>query len=306
MFKNIIVNLPSNIGDTILTLLALDKLHSNYPDAALTVVCSKQTEEFFSRNKYITKTILFDKRWPSIQKLKFSLALRNKYDLIVDFKNSLLPLFTGGKRTPFIRNFAQNLHAKDKYLSLVRAIAPKETKITSEFVLTEEEKEKWESMQIPQSIFIACASNALQKRYPYPLLKKLIAALSKRFPVAILGQEKDREFYADILAIDGVKDLVGKTKIHEVFYLLRNYANLLVCVDSSIMHIASYLDIPIVAMFGQTSVSKYGPWSKKYLVVKREDLACAPCDAPHCKADHECMEILPQLVIEAVDEILQK
>ena len=304
-FKNIIVNLPSNIGDTILALSALDKLHSNYPQANLTLICSKQTEELFLHHPYVNKTLFFDKRWRAAQKFKFSLALRGKYDLIVDFKNSLLPLFTGGKRTPIFRKFANNIHAKDKYLYLIRNIAPSDIKTPAQILLTEDEEKKWKSLQIKQSIFIACASNALQKRYPHNLLKRLVENLTKRFPVAMLGQELDRQFYKDILNIDGVNDLVGKTKIHEVFYLLKNYARLLVCVDSSIMHIASYLDIPIVAMFGQTRVCEYGPWSKKYIVVKREDLDCVPCDNPHCQFNHECMEIEPQLVLDAIDEIMK-
>lgn len=305
MFKNIIVNLPSNIGDTILALSALDKLHSNYPQANLTLICSKQTQEIFLCHSYVNKTLLFDKRWRARQKLDFSLTLRGKYDLIIDFKNSFLPLFTGAKHTPIFRNFANDMHAKDKYLYLIRKIAPLDAKTTAQFFLTEDEEKKWKSLQVKQSVFIACASNALQKRYPYNLLKKLVENLARRFPVAILGQELDRQFYKDILDIEGVNDFVGKTKIHEVFYLLKNYARLLVCVDSSIMHIASYLDIPIVAMFGQTSVHKYGPWSKKYIVVKRDDLDCAPCDNPHCQFNHECMEIEPQPVIDAIDKLMQ-
>lgn len=301
MFNRIIVNLPSNIGDTILVLPALDKLYSSFPEAKLTVICSKQTRELFSRCSYVNETLLFDKRWPAMRKFKFSVGLRQKYDLIVDFKNSLLPIFAGAKHTPFFRKFTKNLPAKDKYLYLIKNIAPAEAKTTAQFLLNDDEEKKWKSLQITQSVFVACASNALQKRYPYNLLKELIISLTKSFPVVILGQETDREFYKDILTIKGVNDLVGKTKIHEVFYLLKNYARLLVCVDSSIMHIASYINIPIVSMFGQTSIVKYGPWSKKYIVVKRNDLDCVPCENPHCRFNHECMEIKPQLVLDAID-----
>jgi heptosyltransferase-2 len=286
MFKNILENLPSNIGDGIITLSAIDRLHANYPQANLTLICSKQSRDFFSHHPYVSNILFFDKRWGAWKKLKFSLSLHGKYDLMVDFKNSLLPLFVAGKRTPFIRKFPPTIHAKDKYLYLLKDIAPQETQTKAQFNLTKDEEDKWKSLQITGSIFIACASNALQKRYPYNLLKELIVNLSKRFPVAILGQESDREFYKDILEINGVNNLVGKTKIHEIFYLLKTYGRMLVCVDSSIMHIASYVDIPIVAMFGQTSVAKYGPWSKKYIVVKRNDLECRPMRKPHSP----CME----------------
>jgi heptosyltransferase-2 len=306
MFKNIIVNLPSNIGDGIITLPAIDRLHANHPQANLTLICSKQNQDFFSHHPYARNILFFDKRWSAREKLAFSLSLHGKYDLIVDFKNSLLPLFISAKRTPFIRKFRAEIHAKDRYLYLLKNIAPQETQIRAQFNLTKDEEDKWKTLQINGSIFIACASNASQKRYPYDLLKELIINLSKRFPVAILGQESDKEFYKDILEIRGVNNLVGKTKIHEIFYLLKTYGRMLVCVDSSIMHIASYIDIPIVAMFGQTSAAKYGPWSKKYIVVKRTDLECAPCESPHCRFNHECMEINPQTVMEAVEKTVQR
>lgn len=304
MLKNIIINLPSNIGDSMLTLSALDKLRLNYPEANLTLICSKQTQDFFSHHPYINEIMLFDKRWPARKKFEFSVALRGKYDFMVDFKNSLLPLFAGCKHTPILRRFPKNMHAKDKYLYLIKGLAKSGT-TTTQFKITQEEEEKWKSMQLGQSLFIACASNAIQKRYPYDLLKTLILGLKERFHVVILGQEKDKEFYKDILSINGITDLVGKTKIHELFFLLKNYGKLLVCVDSSIMHIASYLDVPIAAMFGQTSPAKYGPWSKKNIIIRREDLECSPCENPHCRFNCDCMEIPPERILDAVNTLIK-
>lgn len=302
MNERILINFPTNIGDTVMGLPVLDRLRTNYPNAEITAIASPLTREFLEHNNFIDKVILFDKRCKVSQKIQFSFSLKGKYNITVDLKNSFLPFFVGGKRTPFYRAYPSRMHVKDVYLDLVKKIAPKKIRFKSEFSLSIEEKTKWQNAKIPSGLFIACASNALQKRYPYAYLKKLLLELKDYSPIVILGQQNDRDFYKDILLMDGVTNLVGKTKLYELFYLLKNYARLLLCVDSSMMHMASYVNIPIVALFGQNSPVKYGPWSDKFSVLTN-NLSCVPCEKPHCDFDHKCMEIEPERVAEAVKKI---
>ncbi|MDP2922272.1 MAG: glycosyltransferase family 9 protein [Candidatus Omnitrophota bacterium] len=306
MEEEIIINFPTNIGDAVMCLPTLDRLHFNYPYSTITAIASQRTKELLERNNFSNKVILFDKHWSINKKIKFTCSLKGEYDIIVDFKNSLLPFFIGGKRTPFYRAYPKNMHVKDVYIDLVKKIAPKKSETKSEFTLTEEEKMKWDNLKIPKCLFIACTSNALQKRYPYNYLKEAVRGLKKHFPVAILGQENDRNFYNDILSTEGTIDLVGKTKLYELFYLLKKYARLLLCVDSSILHIASYVNVPIVALFGQNSPLKYGPWSDKFSVITNKALPCVPCAKPHCDFDYKCMEIEPKIVIGAVIKMMHQ
>ena len=90
-------------------------------------------------------------------------------------------------------------------------------------------------------------------------------------PLVIIGEQSDRGYYRDILNLPGTTDLVGKTTIAEAFYLIQTYAKLALCVDSSILHIASYLNKPLVALFGPTDPARYGPWSDHYLVLRGDN-----------------------------------
>jgi heptosyltransferase-2 len=303
MDERILINFPTNIGDTIMGLPVLDRLRFNYPDAKITAIASPITKELLEKNNFINNVLLFNKRWGLAKKISFTFSLQGDYDLVIDLKNSFLPLFIGVKHTPFYRAYPKNTHVKDVYVNLVKKIAPKKGVVKSEFKANEEEA-KWESLKEKKYLFIACASNALQKRYPYDYLKQTVQELKNYFSVVVLGQESDRSFYKDILSINGVIDLVGKTKIYELFYLLKNYARILLCVDSSIMHIASYVNVPIVALFGQNSPLRYGPWSDKFTVITNKNLPCVPCEKPHCGFDHRCMEIEPGQVIEAVKNFI--
>jgi len=305
--KNIIINFPTNIGDAILGLPTLDRIKANYPQAKITAIVSSRTKDFLIRNNFINEVILFDKAWNKSQKQKFAISLRKKYDMVVDLKNSFLPVIIGPRlRTPFLRLFPKNLHIKEKYLALIKKIAPYERTQKSDCVLNEEEKSKWKNLKLPASIFIACTSLTSIKCYPYEYLKEVIEKLAKSHPVIIIGSEKDRQFYKDILTIPGVIDLVGKTQMDDVFYLLKKYAKVLLAVDSSIMHMASYLDIPTVGLFGPTHPNRSCPYSQKSIVLWNKGLACTPCEKAECRFNIECMKIKPQEVIQAIEKLWQQ
>ncbi len=71
------------------------------------------------------------------------------------------------------------------------------------------------------------------------------------------------------------------------------------------MHLASYLNKTIVAIFGPTDERKYGPWSEKFVVVKR-DIFCRPCEKAQCRyGTLDCMQLIKaEDVLRAVRDVL--
>ena len=307
MAENILINFPTNIGDTILGLPVLDKLRANYPKSVITVIASPYTKDFLSRNNFVNEVIVFDKAWSSLKKMKFSFSLKGNFDMVVDLKNSFLPVILGCRvRTPFVRKFPLDMHAKDTYLAIIEKLAPASATTKSDFTLTEEEKSKWAHFKLSPSVFIACSSRSSLKSYPYRYLKEVSDSLRKDCRLVILGEESDRKYYKDILFQEGVVDLVGKTKLYDIFYLLKNYAQLLLCVDSSILQLGSYLNLPLVALFGPTDPRRYGPWSDTFIVLRDERSLCLPCKKPTCNFTAECMQIMPAEVLGAIEKMLKK
>jgi len=305
--ENIIINFPTNLGDVIMGLPVLDRLRFNYPKTKITAIVSPVAKEFLLKNNFINEVVAFDKLWKKRHKARFALDLRGKYDLAVDLKNSFLPVILGVKqRTSFLRRFPKGTHARKEYLNLLDKIAPKKGALKHEFAFSPEEDKKWKKSGIKKSIFVACSSHSNLKKYPYEYLKEVMRHLSSKHSLVVLGLEKDRNFYKDTLSLPGVIDLTGKTSMNEVFCLLKKYASMLLCVDSSIMHAASYLDLPIVAIFGPTEVKRYGPWSKESVVLRKENIACSPCGSAKCGINIECMYVEPAKVIEAVEKTLKR
>jgi len=306
MVKSIIINFPTNIGDVILSLPVLDRLRGTYKESKITAIVSVYTRGLLIRNRNIDEVVLFDKTWNIRQKIRFSLSLKGKYDLVIDLKNSFLPVIIGSRiRTPFIRMFRKDMHASLRYLSLIKNISSTEEKKGS-FILNKQEIEKCESYMLSPSIFVACSSRSALKRYPYSNLVSVVEQLKKDFPLVVLGQESDASYYGDILKMNGVANLVGKTKISDLFYLIDNYARLVLCVDSGILHISSYLNKPIVAIFGPTSHKVYGPRSDTSVVLRKDNVECAPCEKSQCSFDIKCMKVGPEIVIRTVRQLLRE
>ncbi len=304
--ENILINFPTNLGDVILTLPAFDLIKENYPSSKITAIISPGAQDFLSAHKFIDQIFVYDKRWKIKEKIAFLKRVGRDYDLIIDFKNSFLPfLLRVKRRTPVIRRVSPSLHAKDRYIKIIEGLSrKKEASLKGEFTLDEEREKYWYSLSLDNSIFVAPSSNSSLKRYPPRELEELLSFLSSEKKVVLLGSKKDSSLYRQIDS-SSVVNLMGKTSFLDVWFLLKNFACVCICVDSSILHLASYLNIPTVALFGPTQEEIYGPYSEKSIVI-RKNLKCAPCKNSTCPYSGECMKISAYRVVEAVEKILKE
>ncbi len=100
--------------------------------------------------------------------------------------------------------------------------------------------------------------------------------------VVILGAEGDREAAESIGAMAGGKGIIiaAGLPMRQFIALIRT-ASLVICTDSSPMHIAAAVDTPYVAIFGPTPVSQRAPLAGRGTIVVKP-IPCAPCDKPVC------------------------
>jgi len=304
----ILINFPTNIGDTILSLPVLDRMKASYPKSKITAIVSANTKNLLIRSNFIDEIVVFDKLWGWRQKMMFSLDLRGKYDIIVDLKNSFLPVVTAAKRrTPFIRKYQKGVHMKDIYLRLIDKLSYNTYWERGDFILDVERVSYWDNLKLSPSVFIACSSRSHIKRYPQSYLKRVIETLSKSgLPLVILGEERDRDYYKGVSGLSGVYNLVEKTDMADVYFLLKKYARLLLCVDSSILHFGSYFNLPIVSLFGPTNSVRYGPWSKDFVILKNKEVGCSSSGSLPDSFDALCMDISADIVVKAVIDMMAR
>jgi len=81
--------------------------------------------------------------------------------------------------------------------------------------------------------------------------------------------------------------LSGATTIRELMAAAKR-CGLLLTNDTGPMHIASALQVPVVAIFGSTDWRTTSPDSRAHTIV-RHPVECAPCLLRECPIDHRCM-----------------
>jgi len=109
--------------------------------------------------------------------------------------------------------------------------------------------------------------------------------------VVFTGVESQAKQVTDIINKMKKKPLnfVGKTNMQE-YVALVDRAEMVVSVDTSIIHIASALNKRIVSLFGPTLPERWGPTSRKGAAIQNKQV-CTGCRRYRCLIKtHECMK----------------
>ncbi len=165
-------------------------------------------------------------------------------------------------------------------------------------------------MDSPLVLFAPGAEFGSAKRWPTAHFAELAKTIQRDRPgvqIALMGSGKDREVCDEIVALaPGVRNLAGVTKLDEAVALIA-HAAAVVSNDSGLLHIASALNRPIVAIYGPTDPNHAPPFSD---VAKTLYLAleCAPCRQRECPlGHHRCMtEISAEMVWEPVKAMISR
>jgi heptosyltransferase-3 len=151
------------------------------------------------------------------------------------------------------------------------------------------------------------------KCWPAERTAALIDELARRGERVVLSGAPDadeRALIAAILARTRSKpvDLSGKLSLKSLAALSAR-ARLFVGVDSAPMHIAAAMGTPVVALFGPSGESEWGPWQVAHRVVASTRHPCRPCGQAGCGGGRvsDCLATLPvEAVLEATTALLPR
>lgn len=309
----------SNIGDVILTLPVLSALKDSFPGAVIDVVAGPRTEQVFKKDPRAGRIFVYDKHAGLKDKISFVKKLRaEKYDLAIDMKASLLPVFIAAKYRSglFLKRRPGGIkHKKLIHLESLRpfGITYKEQK---NIYIDKESRDRIgeilrDSGIKPADILIGVSpgSRSPLKQWKREGFIGVIGAILKnpQYKIILIGDINEAGLskeIADAVKHPGLIDLTGKTSLNELFALVEKFSLLLTC-DSAGMHIASDLGVKAVAIFGPTDPDEYGPRGDKDIVV-RKDIICSPCKKAQCKfGTHECMNsISAEEILSAIKRII--
>ena len=174
----------------------------------------------------------------------------------------------------------------------------------------------WASMQVleyrPQGrvVFLAPGSVWNTKRWTQEGFAELAVRLKNAgFDVQLVGSPAERELCDWIArAAGGLKNWAGQTSLSGLVELFAQ-GRALICNDSGAMHAAAAAGLPVLAIFGPTTLQLgFRPWSQKAVVVQKA-LSCRPCGkhgAKNCPIKtHACMkDISAAQVFEGLNLLL--
>ncbi len=309
----------SNIGDCILTLPVLDCLRLNFPEAQITVVVGPRPALIFQNNRSANKVFVYDKHAGLPAKFKLVRALReSNFDLIVDLRNSIFSWLVPARRknSRLLRFSRSHKHMASRHLFKLSGLGLKIERFRAEYgSLSVSRQDEEHIRRLLNSagiidkgrlIIISPGARSLIKRWPKEKFVALINDLPQEYKAVLIGDQDDVEISRQITQEVKVPvlDLTGKTTLLQAAALLKK-AELLITNDSANLHLASYLNVPVVAVFGPTDDVKYGPWPDKWKIAKKE-IFCRPCMKAVCRfGTLECLQrVGMEQVLMMVKEML--
>jgi heptosyltransferase-2 len=165
---------------------------------------------------------------------------------------------------------------------------------------------------LPLVLFAPGAEFGTAKRWPARHFAALARELRSRYPqlhIGMLGSPKDRAACDEILALTGpdrMHNLAGTTRLGEAIALIAG-ADAMVANDSGLLHIASALNRPVIAIYGPTDPDHAPPFSDMARSLSLR-LDCSPCKQRECPlGHHNCMEHLePGMALDAIVPMLRR
>ena len=187
-----------------------------------------------------------------------------------------------------------------KHLNRLRTIYPYSTEAQERYSLFIPEKDRSYidrllaeeiGADVKKIIVVAPGAANYAKRWTQKGFQEIGDYLVKQgVNIIFVGDQNDREFAQGIQKRMGGHSVnfCGRLTLIQLAELCQRAA-LVISNDSAPMHLASYLDRPVLAIFGPTKPQKYGPWSKKsYFLHKNEH--CLKCQNNRLTTPHTCME----------------
>ncbi|MBL8025213.1 MAG: glycosyltransferase family 9 protein [Fibrobacteres bacterium] len=289
----------SSFGDILLTTLAVRCIRKRFPSAHIDFVTRTPYVSLMSGNPYVNSVVALDVK-NLAEVLRVRKKIRGQYDLIVDlhvnFRTYLLSLFTGAvtirtKRFDFKRRLMALFHTKGKgallpvplrHLSGLKKVGVVDDGGGIEFSPPPDSVMAAKTLLLSHHIrdgyiVLSPGSRWLTKEWPKEKFAELISLMpQERF--VILGGRQDEATGKMLETVDRTRvvSLCGKTDPASAGEVIRR-AKAVLTNDSGLMHMATAVGIPVVAIFGCT-VQEFGfaPFRGKSIVLER-DLKCRPC-----------------------------
>ena len=299
---NILIELPTWLGDTIMATPSIEEIVKQYPNSKITFFGSYISTEALKAhpNSLHVKIDESKKSTSRIFWLFHKAKQLGSFDLAISFRSSftskLFLWFLNAKKKIQYKKNLYSGHQVEKYAKALH-VTPQDLKLY----------QKPYTYTRPTLGINPGATYGSAKRWYPQEFAKVANHFSKTHDIVIFGGPNEVEIANEVekLIDKNVTNLAGKTDITELIEKIAGL-NLFVTNDSGPMHIAASYKVPTVTLFGPTKYKETSQWKNPNSYIISHDLECAPCMKRVCPLKtHECMKgIKAKEVIEALENHL--
>ena len=318
----------SSIGDILLTTPLLRAVRRRHPDGRITVVTKQEYVPLLSHNPHVNRVIGF----PGSQSLRTLAAeirqggYTHRLDLHGSLRSAALRALVGGRWSTYPKHriaravlirakrdyYRDRRPVAERYFTAARSLDVSPDRDPPDFRLgpeAEREADQWlVASGLPSDrpmVSLAPGAAHATKQWPWDHWHQLIGRiLTSGFNAMLVGGPADETLGRSLADRPGVVSAAGLLGLQASAALLRRSVGL-VSGDTGVMHMATAVGTPVVALFGPT-VRAFGfaPYTSRASIVELA-MSCRPCSrqgGPRCPlGHHRCMiDIAPALVFDTL------
>lgn len=330
--RKVLVVKLRHLGDVLLSCPVFTHLQRAIPQADIDAFVYEEAKPMLEGHPAIQTLIGYDRSWKKLSLFKRvyreasllrQIRLRG-YDLVVNLtegdRGAIAAYLSGAKirigfppkgkwqkklYTHIAKHCPGLRHTVERNLDAIRRIGifPKEEDRDLYFHIGEHVLASMrERVGDSSFILIHPTSRWRFKCWSVSKMRSLIAHLLEEGKKVVLTSGPDPievEMVHSIAKDLTVQNFAGKITLKELGALI-HLSELLICVDSVPLHIASALKSPVVALFGPTSDITWGPWRNPNARILAKNFPCRPCYQDGCGGSKysDCLQSI------SVDEVM--
>jgi len=299
MIKDIFIEIPSWLGDAIMSTPAVQNIIKTYPKAQITLLGSYVSTQAFQGYPNIKK-VLVDKTKEDKNRYKSLISLAKsigKVDLAISFRRSFSSKFMmffikAKQKFNYKRLSKKEIHLVIRYNDFINKVLGLNNEVGDLKLYF-----KPFSYSKPTLGLNPGATYGSAKRWYPKEFAKVAIKLAAKYDIVIFGGPEEINIAKDIendLTKQGIlnyQNLAGKTTIPQLIEKIAGLS-LFVTNDSGPMHIAAAYKIKTASIFGPTKFTETKQWNNdKNGVIIAKNLPCSHCMKRVCPLKHHsCMQ----------------
>lgn len=291
------------MGDVVVVTPIIEAMRKKFPQSEIVFATSQRYRDLIEGNPYLDKVYLCRDFNPSefrdplsyYRAITLELLLNESWDLVYPLQLLDLPYGNWGTDYHLRELYADtaniNLDHEKPYLPVASGQREKMKTLIKKYVCDDE-----------KIILLHTTSSWRLKDWDYGKYPILIRKLLEKYKAKFfqIGGKNDVVIQSDL-----VIPLMAEFSLKEIAALME-LGDLLICPDTGLMHMATAMRLPVVALFGPTSPPTGGPvYGEKYVCIQSPSCCFVPCHMRSCFLGRDCAkDIDVEAVYEAASKIL--